>query len=99
MLNFTSNDDFRYAESRGADVIGAEQVSAVNMSDVAVAGTRQLPCGGGPWTTCRETVNESTVQDHQFNSSYSDLERPGLDYVTAVASNYTLVSVPTHCLV
>jgi len=52
------NDDFRFAgeaESRGADVIAGAQAPA-NV-------TRQLPCGGGPWTACRDLCRYTTVWD------------------------------------
>ena len=89
MLDLISND-FRYAaESRGAYVAGQvpANVSATDNNVLDAASMPQLPCGDG-WAVCNE-VNESE-RDH-FNSSYPELEsQPGLDYVTAVATNYTL---------
>jgi len=73
-----------FSGSRDDDVTG--QVPAANTSGAVSCGG-----GGGDWTpsACRMS-NESTPGP--FNASYTELleDPPGLDYVTAVASNYTL---------
>jgi len=89
MLDFLSGQ-FRYAVESG-DAFIAEQVpanvSATDDSMLDAAVMPQRPCANG-WEVCH-VVNEST-RDH-FNSSRPELESlPGLDYVTAVATNYTV---------
>jgi len=79
-------DDSRYAaESRDADVM--RQVPA-NMSAIDNTGNMQQLSCVDRWPACNQ-LNESML--HYPNSSDPELDGPpGLDYVTAVATNYTL---------
>lgn len=86
MSGFMSDDAWYVAGSRDADV--TEQVPA-NMSttEVSKLDAEDLSCSDG-WPACH-AMNES-IRDH-FNLSDSELDNPtGLEYVTAVTSNYTL---------
>jgi len=79
-------DDSRYAaESRDADVMG--QVPD-NRSAIDNTGNMQHLSCVDRWPACNQ-LNESMF--HHSNSSDLELDgSPGLDYVTAVATNYTL---------
>jgi len=84
MLSFMSADS-GYAV-QGYDV--TEQVPVnVSANTGETATVRQQSCIGD-WTTCH-ALNQSALD--RFNSSDSEAYGPpGLEYVTAVASNYTL---------
>ena len=85
MLGSVSDDSRYAAETRDADVMGQVPANTSVIDDTR--DVQHLSCIGA-WPACNE-LNESML--HHFNSSDQELDGPpGLDYVTTVATNYTL---------